>query len=88
VLPFSVLVEEAVAPYRNGRRPVEIDILPETAEPMVSRSPEIVHALGNLVDNALRVCQTDVEIVLDWTPDRLFATVSDDGPSSTPMCWR
>ncbi len=84
VLPFSALVDEAAAPYRGGRRPIEIDILPETEEPLIARSPEIVHALGNLIDNALRYCTTEVEIVLDWTADRVFALVRDDGEGFDP----
>lgn len=84
VLAFSALVEEAAAPYLGGRRPIEIDVLPDGEAPLIARSPEIVHALGNLIDNALRYCATEVEIILDWTPERIFATVRDDGTGFDP----
>ena len=84
VLPLSALIEEAAAPYRGGRRPVEIDIIPETDEPHVARSPEIVHAIGNLVDNALRYATREVEILIDWTDERVEILVRDDGAGFEP----
>jgi two-component system sensor histidine kinase RegB len=84
VMPFSALIEESAAPYRGGPRPVEIDILADGGEPRVGRSPEIIHALGNLVDNALRYTETEVEILVDWTADRVIVRVRDDGPGFDP----
>ena len=85
-LPLSVLVESAAANYRSEDIEIEVvrDPLASGAEPIVSRSPEILHGLGNLIQNAAQFAQTYVEIRLAWDDGRVRVVVHDDGPGFPP----
>jgi two-component system, sensor histidine kinase RegB len=86
-LPFSALVEAAGEPYGEdgvdvayataaGRdaeaRPVE--------EPLVQRSPEIMHGLGNLIQNAAQFARREVSVTTTWSEDTVAVDIVDDGP--------
>jgi two-component system sensor histidine kinase RegB len=86
-LPFSALVEAAGEPYGEdgvdvayataaGRdadaRPVE--------EPLVQRSPEIMHGLGNLIQNAAQFARHEVSVTTTWSEDTVAVDIVDDGP--------
>lgn len=86
-LPFSALVEAAGEPYgvdgvdvayatAAGRdaetRPVE--------EPLVQRSPEIMHGLGNLIQNAAQFARREVSVTTTWSEDTVAVDIVDDGP--------
>jgi len=80
VLPLTTLVEAAAAPHlRRGLR-FDIDATGEDPEPMLRRAPEIIHGLGNLVENAMRFAREQVTIMIDWDGDDVVVAVSDDGP--------
>lgn len=51
-----------------------------TAEPVVARTPEIVQALGNLVENARQFARRTVAIDTRWSADELTVRIADDGP--------
>ena len=57
---------------------------PENPEPRVVTKPEIVHGLGNFISNAKQFANTEVRVVLEWTPDRCQVKVQDDGPGFPP----
>ena len=44
------------------------------------RSPEMLHGLGNLIQNASQYARQTVEMSLLWTEDTVTITISDDGP--------
>jgi two-component system, sensor histidine kinase RegB len=86
-LPFSALVEAAGEPYgasgiavayataagRDGdSRPVE--------EALVPRSPEIMHGLGNLIQNAAQFARREVSVTTSWSEDTVAVDIVDDGP--------
>lgn len=52
--------------------------------PMVRRSPEIIHGLGNLVQNAMQFAHMQVVVRAEWDQDRLTVSVTDDGPGFPP----
>ncbi|WP_439816732.1 ActS/PrrB/RegB family redox-sensitive histidine kinase [Zavarzinia sp. CC-PAN008] len=83
---LPVLAEEVAAANRE-RRP-ETDFLVEATgdgpAPLVDRGPELLHALGNLIDNAGRHAESQVEVVATWTADRVELMVRDDGPGFPP----
>ncbi|MFN7173862.1 MAG: ATP-binding protein, partial [Thermaurantiacus tibetensis] len=55
-------------------------LCPPLVGPVVRRSPELLHGLGNLVSNALRHAQSVVRISGGESPQELWVTIVDDGP--------
>lgn len=50
------------------------------AAPEVARSPEMLHGLGNIVENAVGFAESTVDVAARWTPDDIEIVVRDDGP--------
>lgn len=86
-LPFSALVEAAGEPHLMPTIAVHYEVEasrgPDTQsleEPLVARSPEIIHGLGNLIQNAINFAQQEVEVTTNWTADKVTVDIADDGP--------
>jgi two-component system sensor histidine kinase RegB len=84
-LPISALVEAAGEPYRAQNVRViyatgAVGSGPGGEEPQVARSPEIMHGLGNLIQNAVTFAQHEVIVTTDWTDRDITVEVVDDGP--------
>ena len=86
-LPFSALVEAAGEPYRIEDK----SVLYSTAagrdaeglaveEPLVARSPEIMHGLGNLIQNAAQFADREVDVTTSWSEEGVAVDIVDDGP--------
>ena len=86
-LPFSALVEAAGEPHS---RP-DIATTYTTAagrdadhrrveEPLVPRSPEIMHGLGNLIQNATQFARIGVDVTTSWSEETVAVDIVDDGP--------
>lgn len=54
------------------------------AEPVVVRSPEIIHGIGNIIQNAVQFARTTVYISSGWTADSIRVSIRDDGPGFPP----
>ncbi len=87
-LPLEVLVEAAASPYEQAG--VEFDITmnclfdEEQNQPIVQRSPEVLHGLGLLIQNAMQFSDAKVEARLGWDQESVSITVIDDGPGFDP----
>ena len=87
-LPVSGLAEAAAAPHR--REGITLDVLahpPEGSsapEPSAPRRAEILHGLGNVIENAVQFCTTRVDVVVAWNDQTVTMEVMDDGPGLTP----
>jgi two-component system sensor histidine kinase RegB len=83
-LPITVLVEGAVAPHRRDGITVAFTTIDPTArgsvEPVVLRSPEVLHGLGNLIHNAVQFARTRVDVVTSWDAQAVEVRIADDGP--------
>ena len=44
------------------------------------RSPEIMHGLGNLIQNAVQFADKHVAITSSWSEDTVAVDIADDGP--------
>ncbi len=83
-MPVSALIEEAAAPHKGLG--VALRVTYEAGEggeekvPIIRRSPEILHALGAFIENAVSFADTEVRAVASWTEDQIIVTVRDDGP--------
>jgi two-component system sensor histidine kinase RegB len=85
-MPFSALVAAAGEPH--GADGIEIahamaagrdaDGLP-VEEPLVARSPEIMHGLGNLIQNAAQFARHEVDVTTTWSEDTVAVDIVDDG---------
>jgi two-component system sensor histidine kinase RegB len=85
-VPLTVLVEETASVHR--RRGVAIDIAPGAentgAEPNVPRRAELLHGLGNFIENATQFGRTSVALSIVWTAEHATIRLRDDGPGFPP----
>ncbi len=80
-LPISALVEAAGEPHvQRGVRVIYSTGAQAGEEPLVARSPEILHGLGNLIQNATQFARREVSVATSWRKDIVTVEVSDDGP--------
>lgn len=84
-LPIAQVVEEAAAGYRRDGVGLLFDAKPASddagaAAPVVGLGAEILHGLGNLVQNAVQFAEGEVVITTRWDEDSISVSVVDDGP--------
>ncbi|MEE8455436.1 MAG: ActS/PrrB/RegB family redox-sensitive histidine kinase [Limibaculum sp.] len=88
--PLSAIVEEAAGPHRNRGKRVLIRVdgamadEPHADEPMAVRSPELIHGLRNVIQNAVDFAASTVWIDIDLDAGELRIAVGDDGPGFSP----
>jgi two-component system sensor histidine kinase RegB len=49
-------------------------------QPTIPRRPELIHGLGNFIQNAIQFAETEVILQATWTADTLKILILDDGP--------
>jgi two-component system, sensor histidine kinase RegB len=81
--PIKSLLEEIAAPHEGLG--AEIAIHADGQGPLdVRRMPEIVHALGGIVENAVGFARTRVDFTARWDAASVEIIVTDDGPGFSP----
>lgn len=90
-LPFSALVEAAGEPHLVPEIAMRYEIGAgrdaeggPTEEPLVLRTPEIMHGLGNLIQNAIQFAEQEVVVTTSWSEDTVAVDIVDDGPGFPP----
>jgi two-component system sensor histidine kinase RegB len=90
-LPFSALVEAAGEPHLVPQIVMHYEIgagrdaeAGPIEEPLVQRSPEIMHGLGNLIQNAIQFARHEVVITTSWSEDTVAVDIVDDGSGFPP----
>jgi two-component system sensor histidine kinase RegB len=86
-LPLIGLLEEAAGPHMARGPHIELVVGsadPAAKPPEVRRLPEIIHGLGNLIENAAGFAATRVEVIARWSDVEIEITVRDDGPGFPP----
>jgi two-component system sensor histidine kinase RegB len=85
-LPLVQLVEAAAAPHRipGIRLEIRTKVVADSEPPILRRTPEIMHGLGNILQNAMQFATTAVAVMAESDVDRIVVTVSDDGPGFSP----
>ena len=78
-LPLGALLDDIAAPHRGLDVAIVLDLQPGPP-PRVWRVPELLHGLGNLIENAADFANTTVRLRARWTQDVLAIEVIDDGP--------
>ena len=85
-LPLDQLIEAAAAPHRMPG--IRLDIRSSTAPgidtPILRRTPEIMHGVGNILQNAMQFATTAVRVETRTNAQVIAMTISDDGPGFSP----
>ncbi len=87
--PLAALLIEAAEPHIDrGKRVLfspESDIVGAEQTPTVWRSPEIIHGIRNLIQNAVDFAETTVWIEASWTAQTVTVRIIDDGQGIPPQ---
>ncbi len=81
-LPIMQLIDAAAAAHRvDGiRLDIKSTTAPGSEPPVLRRTPEIMHGLGNVLQNAMQFATSVVRADAYSDNDRITVTISDDGP--------
>ena len=81
-LPLDQLIEAAAVPHRvpGVRLDIRTTMAPGIEVPILRRTPEIMHGLGNILQNAMQFATKAVRVETQIDAQRIAMTVSDDGP--------
>ena len=78
----------AAAAQRHRRDGIALDViaaaLDDSPEPVVLRSPELLHGLGNVIQNAVQFGERAVSVEVSWDESEARVEVRDDGPGFPP----
>ena len=87
VMDVTALLDSIAATYSRPGVDVVLE-RPSSAgdgqPPTVERTPELTHALANLIHNAVRFARSQVAMRVAWDGDRVSVTIADDGPGFPP----
>ena len=78
-LPIGALLDDIAAPHRGVDVSISLDLQSGPA-PRVWRVPEILHGLGNLIENAADFASKEVRLRARWDANALSIEMIDDGP--------
>jgi two-component system sensor histidine kinase RegB len=83
-LPLGALLDDIASHHRDA---VEVVVhIAESVgeEPQVWRVPELLHGMGNILENAADFASERVTVEARWDAGSLYVTVDDDGPGFAP----
>ncbi|MBW7852540.1 MAG: ActS/PrrB/RegB family redox-sensitive histidine kinase [Rhodospirillales bacterium] len=89
-VPLGTLAEIAAEGHRQKTsKELIFDSRPmrpgdDSPPPWVARRPEILHGLGNFIQNALQFADQTVTVEARWNADLVTVRVLDDGPGFPP----
>lgn len=82
---LGAVLDEVIAPHRDIGIAIDLSLPSEGAgQPAIRRSPELLHGLGNLVENAVDFAKSRVQVDAHWDEESVTITISDDGPGFSP----
>jgi two-component system sensor histidine kinase RegB len=84
-LPLGALLDDIAAAYRDDGLNIIVTASDAgMAQPQVWRAPELLHGLGNIIENAADFASSQVNIAADWNEEILSVVIEDDGPGFAP----
>jgi two-component system sensor histidine kinase RegB len=81
-MPAPLLIELAAEPHRRPEVVLRIEERADAADPvtpMLPRRPELIHGLGNLLQNAIEFAREEVKVAIAWNAAEISIAISDDG---------
>lgn len=90
LLPLHALVQVAAERHQQDHVAFSFEAMPLNedeemgAEPVVGRSPEIIHGIGNIIQNAVQFARSTVYISSGWDAECIRVSIHDDGPGFPP----
>ncbi|CUH38823.1 Sensor histidine kinase RegB [Jannaschia seosinensis] len=89
--PLEAILREAAEPHSGRGIAIRYDLAPldgiavtDGRKPAIRRTPEIIHGLRNLIQNAVDFARNEVWIDGRWSSDRIIVRIIDDGPGYPP----
>lgn len=84
---LSVLMTELAGGPEELPVPVRVVVLPDSRgdEPCLLRTPELLHGLGNFIQNAAQFARSAVLLHLYWDEEEVAVAIDDDGPGFPPQ---
>jgi len=84
-MPLRALLDEVIEPNREFGIAILVEIdVNATPEPIIERRPELLHGLGNIVENAVDFAKSKVVVAVRWDERDIYLSVSDDVPGFSP----
>jgi two-component system, sensor histidine kinase RegB len=87
-LPLGAFLDDVAAPHRGEDVDIRVTIGPpptgDASVPQVWRAPELLHGLGNIIENAADFATAVVAVSAHWDAQFLNLSVTDDGPGFAP----
>lgn len=87
-LSLQSLLEDAAGRHADHGRTVTITVESDAPEsvraPEIRRHPEMIHGLGNLIENAIGFATEKVDVAAKWTASEITIVIRDDGPGFPP----
>ena len=87
--PLGVVLREAAEPHAGRGARIHFFLAPmggspaaedDPRQPSILRSPEIIHGLRNLIQNAVDFARSSVWVEARWSATEIALTITDDGP--------
>ena len=86
--PVETMVREAAEPHLERGKTVIFNVAPgengESTQPIITRRPEIIHGLRNLIQNAVDFSRAEVNVDVVWSESDISVRIADDGPGFPP----
>ena len=86
-LPICAFLDDLANSYRDEEIDISVGPAPANrgeAQPQVWRAPELLHGLGNIIDNAADFASSRVRVEASWDEHHLGIMIEDDGPGFAP----
>jgi len=78
-MDVEAILREAAGPHEQRGITIHYETIGNHRE-NIRRTPELIHAFRNIVENAVGFARTVVDIKVHWGTDQLQVTIEDDGP--------
>lgn len=76
---IEALLREAAGPHESRGKRIEYRTSGDNQH-TIRRTPELIHALRNIVENAVGFANSQVMIDISWQEKSLLIAITDDGP--------
>ncbi len=82
--PLSTVIEEAAEPHMDRGKHIMFEHFDVVHGPEITRRPEIIHGLRNLVQNAVDFAASTVWVESEWNDQTISVRIMDDGRGYPP----